>query len=272
MNALRNGRATGLFGAVLFLAILHAEELPHGEVDHLVKSIPIWSGDPNAMEEWRHEVRTRDIKPDLIAMVKKARLSDDWEAVGLPMAALRERNDLTKAELDDLLEPVYQMRITESKVDIHPRAYAVAAIGLLRNYPSPEHEDLILSFIGKSEGDFDEYVAETLALMGTQRSLGPLQALAAEKKPSPGSANRLYDTLQEAIIRIENREKVGAPDQDEKVQKPEPSSTPASSNAIDSKARESDSFSSYPGLWVFGAGILATLILMSVWLVKKRNS
>jgi len=135
---------------------------------------------------WQQEVASRpDIKPDLLALLRRAYNADKGLDVGMALAALQLRTDLTEAELKEILMPLVSRRDAAALDRLH-RSYAYAGLQVLKNYPSKEHEDLAIAYLSRAELEARLGAAQALAQIGTERSLAQMRAYAEELKPPEG--------------------------------------------------------------------------------------
>lgn len=262
-----------IFAAISLLLIggnqMFASELPREEVRRLV-----WQQtNPGDVQGWnarQHELQTRpDIKPDLFALVQEAYDKEDWERLGPPLLALRLRSDLSPEELSRLVNPLSANEGRTGPLDMMTRSFVCGALPVLRHYPSDKHEKLVLSFLARNDSLIQENAINTLAEIGTGKSLPALRELSEKFRPLPGNKSRYYDATIKAVAQIEDRIK-------NKVLQPAdlPSAQPLTGAIINEKQPNANTLDhEEKGITVWPVGmvvILAATGLMYL-LLKKRK-
>lgn len=152
-----------------------------------------------------------EAEPAMVELMKHiiADPDGDYEHLVDVIAALRERDDFStehQAWLRELL--LSKLGRTKGAMESYLKSYGP---GLLRKYPSPENEDLMIKYL-KDKHVYDavpEYDVgmsgagvDGLKVIGTAHAIGPLREYL--KRFPPGANNH---EVYEAIAAIEEREK-----------------------------------------------------------------
>ena len=264
-----------LISVWLFAGWAQCDDLPSKEVELLIRSAPASSYPPKDVDEWRLRVRSqKGITQDLLIMIKQEK---DWERIGKIFAALSARTDLTPEMLGDLKEPLDDILSKDPQSDMLMTNYAVGLIGLLRNFPSDEHERLLLSVLDRQDGTYNTPVFESLASIGTAESLIPLKEILKAMNQRDGSRGDPA-TLENTIVSIEKR--INANERKSNRDKTRRPTSPVSRNDGGKVSAESDSESEQmsssdkrsTNQWlVWGGLVLGGIIFILIFIQKQSN-
>ena len=134
------------------------------------------------LENARQELGTRpEFKPLLLAKLQReyfeARNAPGKEGDVTALSILALRSDLTATELKPITDEL-ERRIHQLDSDFN-----FVAVGMLKHYPSSDHEALVLRFLELNEGDWSHIKAafRTLHEIGGVKSLAVMKQIVARK-------------------------------------------------------------------------------------------
>ena len=176
-------------------------------------------GDVKRMAAVERELATRpDIKEDLLNEFKRSLIRAHAQRnVAASMSWLALRADLTAEEqklVTDELERVSAFPYAAQKAGF---GFISPAIHLLRHYPSPEHEALVLRFLDSEDRDEGVLLTafRTLSIIGGPKSLKTMVQMAARIEATrPKSV--LFRQMKAPIEQLEARLKAQATKADPK--------------------------------------------------------
>lgn len=179
-------------------------------------------GDVQRWAAVERELATRpDIKEDLLNEFKRSLIRANARSnVAASMSLLALRADLTAEEqklVTDELERVSAFPYAVQKAGFADVLFISPAIHLLRHYPSPEHEALVLRFLDREDRDEGVLLTafRTLSIIGGPKSLKTMVQMAASIEAArPKSV--LFRQMKAPIEQLEARLKAQATKADPK--------------------------------------------------------
>lgn len=225
-----------------------------------------YSSDFNTPENYNkavHELTTRsEFKPMLLEMLKKGyfealKVADrkpSTEGIG-PLSLRKDLSATEQKMFTDELERLWS--------DPKEYAFVNGAINLLANYPTPEHEDLVLRFLNRPQNQDYTLVAsyKTLSKIGGPKSLEAMQRVAARLKSRNNPNFWFLPELDTHIAALETRLKqeaaTGRPQTAPAASQPK---TPSAANAPTAVSSETSPASATD--WRVWLGLLGGLILV----------
>ena len=93
-------------------------------------------------------------------------------------SALRTKADLTPDQVRRITDQIREKATLDATgTNYTNQCFVESAAGMLSAYPSPDHEDLLLSLLEKGNDNWSRAAALSLGHIGTQRSIEPLRKL-----------------------------------------------------------------------------------------------
>jgi hypothetical protein len=93
-------------------------------------------------------------------------------------SALRIKADLTPDQVRRITDKMREEATPDATGKNHTKQWFVeSAVGMLSAYPSPDHEDLLLSILEKGDEGWSRAAARSLGHIGTRRSIEPVRKL-----------------------------------------------------------------------------------------------
>jgi hypothetical protein len=97
-------------------------------------------------------------------------------------SALRIRGDLTPEQIRRITDQMREKATpTVAGTTSNDQSFVESSASLLGNYPSPAHEDLLLSLLKMGDDNWSRAAAISLGHIGTQRSIEPLRKLVEQR-------------------------------------------------------------------------------------------
>jgi hypothetical protein len=166
------------------------------------------------VEGWtkaEQELSTRpDIKADLLRQLQReyfiAKQTPGVMVSFSALGALALRKDLSGAEQKTITDELEQL------VSAGDNKYFVnGGISLLRHYPTPEHEDLVLRFLGRDDRQVYTLLAafRTLSIIGSSKSLETMRQMAIRLQ-ARGSEDWFLKEMNGHVTALETRLKLEA--------------------------------------------------------------
>ena len=173
----------------------------------LVYGKPYQSYGTPAWAKWVEELRNRPgITQDLIRLYHwDYEQKGDVESLGCTMFALEQRRDIPTEELTKFTELLQALHKKPEQNRDGFDLNILCGAKVLANYPSGEHERLLLNLLEDSDDLVKANAARTLGQLGSNDALSKLNEL-AQRLPHPsGVDNILYDEVVAARNKIVER-------------------------------------------------------------------
>lgn len=234
-------------------------------VSQMVHDVPM-DGNPEAWSRWKEKIRNEPgITHYLIEMLTWNHLHrDNVETVGFAALALKQRTDLTLQQLKHLVATfrgLHNMALgTRTDFD----ANVMSGIGILANYPSVEHEKLLIDFLDDPDDVVKLQAVRGLHKLGSIAALPKLKEQLASFRTGSIVANELKSALESSVAALSKSPRMQVPS----------SSSKASANSEEpteeGPSNDPTSEQAEPPSWgIFVVMIAAALGLL--WLLMKNR-
>lgn len=200
----RAGLEFGLAGLIVFgVATTRADVRP--EVQALLDRLGSDYETAESMAELKRELAKPGITPDLMEALKRDYFipTPKRYTYDRALAALQSRSDLTKADLAILTDEFKRCIKSLNRLAIHQENFVAVGLPVLKHFPSTTHEDLVMEFLRSNNGYVVGVASETLASIGTQRSIQALTKALPSSVPVQKqiAMNRRFDRKTSRMIR-----------------------------------------------------------------------
>ena len=234
-------------------------------ISQMVHDVPM-DDNPEAWNRWKIRIRNEpDITPYLLEMLAwNHKHQDNIETVGLASLALKQRSDLTPQQLRQLAETFstsHKRRgLERSQFDQN----VLGGIGILANYPSAEHEKLLIDFLDDPDDVVKLQAVTGLDKLGSIAALPKLKEQLASFRTGSIVANELKLALESSVATLSKSPRMQVPS----------ASTKASANSKQPTDEGASSFPSSeqaesPSWGIFVVMIAAAIGLL--WLLVKNR-
>ena len=271
-HALLVGILTSL---VINSAVAAEEERPtkvRPEVQELLRKLGSdapYGFDKAEFEAMQHEAATRpDILPDLWAAFEEGYLIPRREGKGGnggSVGPLIHRKDLSNDQVDVFVEELKQFIELGSDEQSGDWSFTINGLRLLRNYPSPQHEELVIKFLNRGgKGSYTLLNAfETLEQIGGQRALAAMKKRVAELKVEFPEFHMIPD-LEKHVAGLEARLLQNG----DSSAAPAESVLPAGESSPMHRSEPNMAAAPPPWLWIIGGLAMISMIFA---LLKSRS-